>query len=115
MKRVPLLINKAFDLGFEVTAGDLYRDDRCDYGAKNSLHRQRLAIDLNLFKDGVYLTKTDDHHDLGVFWESLGGVWGGRFRSNPDGNHYQAPRHGWHPYRVVVRGDHLFYDYENTT
>jgi len=46
---------------------------------------KRLAIDLNLFKDGEYLTDTEDHRFLGEFWESLGGTWGGRW---DDGNHY---------------------------
>ena len=53
----------------------------------DSFHYKRLAVDFNLFKDGKWLTKTDDHKKLGEFWESLGGTWGGRF-SKPDGNHY---------------------------
>jgi len=96
MKMVPLLINKAFELGFEVTGGDLFRDHRCKYGNDKSLHKKRLAIDLNLFKDGKYLTSAIDHKPLGVFWEHLGGTWGGRFGESKkgagdgwDGNHYQ--------------------------
>jgi len=54
--------------------------------SKNSKHPSRLAIDLNLFKDGKYLTKTEDHRPLGEFWQSLGGTWGGDW---DDGNHYQ--------------------------
>ena len=88
MRRVPLLISKAFELGFEVTGGDLYRDPRCNYGSKSSRHRVRLAIDLNLFKNGKYLTETADHKELGEWWESIGGIWGGRFN---DGNHYEWP------------------------
>ena len=88
MRRVPLLISKAFELGFEVTGGDLYRDTRCNYGSKSSRHRQRLAIDLNLFKDGRYIKDTYGHKDLGEWWESIGGIWGGRF---DDGNHYEWP------------------------
>lgn len=84
-RAVPRLIDAAFVLGYEVTLGDAYRDPRCPYGAKDSDHRRRLAIDLNLFKDGAYLTKTKDHKKLGKFWESIGGQWGGRFN---DGNHY---------------------------
>jgi len=84
---VPRLIDKAFELGFEVTLGDAYRDKRCPYGSASSKHKRRLAIDLNLFKDGVYLTGTEDHRPLGEFWESIGGTWGGRF---DDGNHYEA-------------------------
>jgi hypothetical protein len=86
MRMVPRLIDKAFELGYEVTGGDLYRDQRCPYGSKSSAHRVRLAIDLNLFRDGVYLTDTTDHRPLGEWWESQGGIWGGRFE---DGNHYE--------------------------
>lgn len=85
---VPALINKAFELGLEVTLGDAYRDPRCPYGSKSSRHKSRLAIDLNLFRHGEYLTRTEDHKPLGEWWESQGGIWGGRFE---DGNHYEWP------------------------
>jgi hypothetical protein len=85
------LILWANDRGYTVTLGDAYRDPRCPYGHPNSLHRKRLAIDLNLFKDGKYLTETEDHALLGVYWESLGGSWGGRFG---DGNHYSLEHGG---------------------
>ena len=88
MKLLPSLINKAFELGYEVTGGDLFRDSRCPYGSKSSRHKSRLAIDLNLFKDGEYLQKTSDYQKLGEWWESQGGIWGGRFN---DGNHYEWP------------------------
>lgn len=68
--------------GYEITFGDAYAQT----GHKdNSFHYKRLAIDLNLFKDGKYLTSTDEHRELGMYWESIGGTWGGRF---DDGNHY---------------------------
>jgi hypothetical protein len=86
-----LLILHAEQLGYEITLGDCYRDPRCDYGMKDSLHRDRLAADLNLFKDGAYLTGTDDHRPLGEYWESIGGTWGGRFN---DGNHYSLMHGG---------------------
>lgn len=85
-RAVPRLIDAAFVLGYEVTLGDAYRDPRTSYGSLSSKHRMRLAIDLNLFKDGIYLTSTDDHLPLGEYWESIGGIWGGRF---DDGNHYE--------------------------
>lgn len=85
-----LLILVAVSMGYQVSLGDAYRDERCDYGAKHSKHRKRLAIDLNLFKNGVYLKETSDHETLGRYWESRGGIWGGRFKRN-DGNHYEWP------------------------
>ena len=73
-------------MGYEVTLGDAYRDPRCPYGSKSSKHKRRLAIDLNLFKNGQYLEGTESHRPLGEWWESQGGIWGGRFE---DGNHYE--------------------------
>ena len=85
------LIYWAYENGYEITFGDAYRDPRVDYGHKDSLHRKRLAIDLNLFKDGKYLVTTADHRPLGEYWESSGGTWGGRFK---DGNHYSLEHNG---------------------
>ena len=87
-RMVPRLLDKAFALGFEVTLGDAYRDPRCPYGSKTSKHPLRLALDLNLYKGGRYLTSTAAHLPLGEWWEKQGGIWGGRFS---DGNHYEWP------------------------
>jgi len=88
---VALLILHAEQLGYEVTLGDAFRDSRCPYGNDKSLHGKRLAIDLNLFKDGRYLSSTKSHRHLGEYWESIGGAWGGRFG---DGNHYSLEHNG---------------------
>lgn len=87
-RMIALLIVRATDLGYELTFGDAYATTG---HMINSLHYKRLAVDFNLFKDGVYLTKTKDHKPLGEFWESLGGTWGGRFG---DGNHYSLAHDG---------------------
>jgi len=81
---VGLLIQWATINGFELTLGDAWAKTG---HSENSLHYKRLAIDLNLFKDGKYLTETKDHEPLGSFWKSIGGSWGGDFK-NKDGNHY---------------------------
>lgn len=99
MRMLPKLIDWALHHGYELTIGDAYRDprlfgavgDRKGYGHARSAHKQRLAIDLNLFKDGEYLTSTEAHKPLGEYWESIGGTWGGRFE---DGNHYSLERDG---------------------
>jgi len=93
------LLIKAYDLGYEVTLGDAYRDPRVHgaigvrmgYGHPKSCHKLRLAIDLNLFKDGIFLQTTNDHKELGEWWESQGGTWGGRFN---DANHYSMEHDG---------------------
>ena len=99
------LIKHAYWLGYELTLGDAYRSPQqaaanaaAGTGIRNSLHSQRLAIDLNLFKDGVYLIDSAAHRPLGEFWESLSTdeyrcCWGGRF-SRPDGNHYSIENEG---------------------
>ena len=94
----PLFL-KIGELGLEATIGDAYRDPRAfgkmgeskGYGEADSNHKQRLAIDINLFRDGKYLPSTEDHRELGEWWESQGGAWGGRFG---DGNHYSLEHNG---------------------
>lgn len=97
-RMVARLIDKATELGYEVTFGEAYRHPdwakemaRQGRGIANSLHTERLAIDLNLFRDGKYLTSTEAHRPLGEWWESIGGAWGGRFN---DGNHYSLAHNG---------------------
>jgi hypothetical protein len=62
-------------------------------GIVMSNHRVALAIDIDLFKDGVYLSRTEDHREFGEFWEKLHPLcrWGGRFS---DGNHYSLEHEG---------------------
>ena len=92
------LIVFAYDSGYELTFGEAWRtpeqaalNAKSGNGISNSLHGDRLALDLNLFKNGVFLTTTEDHRPLGEFWESIGGTWGGRFN---DGNHYSLEHEG---------------------
>ena len=92
------LILQAQAMGYEVTLGEAYRSPAeaarlaaAGRGIARSLHTDRLAIDLNLFKNGRYLDSTEDHRPLGEWWESIGGAWGGRFK---DGNHYSLAHEG---------------------
>jgi hypothetical protein len=96
------LIEFAYQEGYELSFGDAYRSPEqaaanavAGTGIAKSLHTQRLAIDLNLFRDGAYLTESEAHKPLGEFWESLHDlcVWGGRF-TKPDGNHYAMTHEG---------------------
>jgi len=81
-RMVALLIQFAYEQGYEVTFGDAWAHDG---HIKGSFHYKRLAIDLNLFRAGHYLSSTISHKPLGEFWESIGGSWGGHWN---DGNHY---------------------------
>ena len=93
------LIIFAYEQGYELTFGDSYRDprshghqgNRIAYGRSVSAHKNRLAVDFNLFKAGIFLSRTEDHEELGLYWESLGGTWGGRWQ---DGNHYSLAYQG---------------------
>lgn len=93
---LPRLLDFAYNNGYEVTLGEAWRPPetaelyaKTGRGIANSLHTDKLAIDLNLFKNGVFLGSTEDHRPLGEFWEALHPLcrWGGRFR---DGNHYSV-------------------------
>lgn len=101
--QVAKLILKAHEMGYSVTFGEAYRSPeealrlaKAGKGIKASLHTQRLAIDLNLFQHGKYLSDGDDYRPLGEWWEaqSFNGTtccWGGRFH---DGNHFSIEHGG---------------------
>ncbi len=80
--KIAQLILYANREGYDLSFGDAWARSGHREG---SYHYERLAIDLNLFRDGVYLKNTKDHEPLGIFWEQIGGTWGGRWN---DGNHY---------------------------
>ena len=93
-RNVSRLIEYIFACGYTCTLGEALRtQEMADLyaaqgkGIKNSLHLKKLAIDLNLFKDGIYLPDTESHRPFGEWWEQLhpDNRWGGRFK---DGNHY---------------------------
>ena len=89
MRMLADLIIFAYDHGYELTGEDLHA---VTGHRENSLHYDKLAIDLNLYKGGVWQMETEDHRELGEYWESIGGSWGGRFG---DGNHYSLEHRGY--------------------
>ena len=54
---------------------------------EHSLHYEGLAWDIDLTKNGVYLSKTEDHEVFGNYWKALDPLccWGGEWG---DSNHY---------------------------
>jgi hypothetical protein len=99
---VARLIRYAERRGYEVTFGETYRHPewaeemrrRGKSGVgRRSLHCSRLAIDLNLFRDGRYLTRSEDYAMLGAYWERRHPLcrWGGHFG---DGNHFSLEHGG---------------------
>ena len=94
------LIWYAYDAGYELTFGDAYRDPRVhgelgkkkSYSSASSNHKIRLAVDLNLWVNGEYIT-TSEHKawdDLHNYWESLGGAK----RIKDDANHFSLEHWG---------------------
>ena len=92
------LIVQIFEAGYTCTAGELFRTEEQakwyaehGMGIINSLHRERLAGDLNLFKHGQYAMHTKDYEPFGRYWESLNEAnrWGGRF---DDAGHFEMRR-----------------------
>ena len=99
------LIQYAYMRGYELTMGDGYRDPRLhgefgekkSYAAAFSVHKLKLAQDLNLFIKGD-LIRDGTHEawrDLGEQWESYDELarWGGRFKS-VDSNHFSFEHQG---------------------
>lgn len=98
-----LLITEAFARGYEVTLGECWRSPEearrlagTGQGIARSLHSDRLAVDLNLFKNGQYLSLSEQYAELGEWWETQNALcrWGGRFSTRPDGNHFSVTYQG---------------------
>jgi hypothetical protein len=64
-------------------------------GIRNSLHECRLAVDVNLFYGGGWVSDGASPHweRVGTLWESMGGTWGGRFPTR-DANHLSLEHEG---------------------
>jgi hypothetical protein len=99
---LPNLIQHVATLGLQCVADQVKRtqaeaDANAASGAgiKNSLHLLGLAIDLQLYRNGVWLTETESYRDLGEYWESLHELnrWGGRL-DRPDADHFSSERDG---------------------
>lgn len=84
--------------GYSFTFGEAMRTQeqaaiyaRDGRGILDSLHCKRLALDFNLFHNGVYLSKTEDYKLFGDYWKTLNPLnrWGGDFHDRTDGNHIE--------------------------
>lgn len=86
--------------GYECTLDWVYRPPEIaayyadqGIGIRSSLHTLKLAADVNLFKNGVWLRSTEDFRPIGEWWEKQGPDcrWGGRFG---DGDHFSLTHNG---------------------
>jgi peptidoglycan L-alanyl-D-glutamate endopeptidase CwlK len=99
LKDVILLLQKANELGFTVTGGELFRTPeqqqiyvktgRSTTMASN--HLRRCAIDLNIFKDNTLVYDIEILRPLGEYWRSLNSKndWGGFWKSFKDVPHFE--------------------------
>ena len=102
-KCVGQLIEYAYNRGYALTIGDGYRDPRVfgelgkklGYGRAKSCHKLRLAIDLNLFVDGEWISDGDHPAwiDLSNKWESLHPLARSGLRFD-DANHFSFLHEG---------------------
>ena len=88
--------------GYKIRIGEVYRTPQQaawnaenGKGIRNSLHTKKLAIDFAYVRDinNRPLRTKAQWLPLGEFWESLGGSWGGRFKSN-DYGHFSLEHNG---------------------
>ena len=102
VRLVARLIDQATAFGFELTFGEAYRtpeqakwNQQAGVGIANSLHTTRLAVDFNLFINGVYQSDSAAFKPLGDYWKTLAPdcCWGGDFKK-PDGNHFSIEHNG---------------------
>lgn len=103
VKLTGLLIAYIYSQGYELTWGQTLRTQSdatanvaSGSGIIHSLHLIGLAVDLNLFKNGAWLTTSSDHAPFGAYWKTLHPFcrWGGDFKNRPDGNHYSIEWNG---------------------
>lgn len=99
---VARLILRAHELGIGLSLDEAYRPPEVaklyaqqGRGISNSLHCDKLAVDLNAFVGGKLVTTQEGYAALGAFWKSLSplNAWGGDFRSR-DYRHFSRSRGG---------------------
>lgn len=85
--------------GFMVTLGEAWRtpEQQAIYVSTKksttmkSKHLERLAIDLNIFKDGKWLVDYESLKEIGEVWKRLSpsNVWGGDWKTFKDLPHFE--------------------------
>jgi len=102
VKLVGEFIGWVYSQGYELTFGETWRTPEQaainaakGIGIAHSLHTERLAIDLNLWKDGKYTGDPVDYKPLGDQWKTLHPLarWGGDFKK-VDADHFSLEFNG---------------------
>ena len=120
-KLVGQLLVHIYDQGDEATLGDVWRsNDRLmcphapekshtyqellEYNGRSKIssegpHYMRLAVDIILWKGGVFVKAGEPYRVYGEWWEQHGGKWGGRFGVTPE---EYPEKVGWDPSHFEV-------------
>jgi hypothetical protein len=85
-----LLIQYVQYRGWKAAEDYLKRCQECPVGDHDSVHKLGLAVDLNLYINGVYIRDERGHEELHDFWDLLGGAP----RIDDDMNHYSFEHNG---------------------
>ena len=95
-----MLVQYVFACGDRCTYGEVWRHPAATHGSRKSLHPEKVAGDLNLFKLDKhdrwrYQRSTEAHAKYGAFWKTLDpeAEWGGD-DEREDGNHYSLGHGG---------------------
>lgn len=98
-----ILLVWLYDNGYECSIDEVLRthaqaaiNAASGTGVVHSLHLLHLAGDLNIFKDGKFLTTVDEIRPVGEYWKSLHPLcrWGGDFHTRPDADHFSMEYQG---------------------
>jgi len=97
LQKMVLVIEFATALGYQVTMGEAERTAEMaeiyasrGTGILKSKHRSRLAMDLNFYKSGQLVSDKISLESIGLYAESIGLIWGGRFKKYDDSRHFEA-------------------------
>ena len=80
---------KSYRKGYEITLGEAWRTPeqaeiyaKKGIGIKSSVHRKRLAVDINLFVNGQLTWDVEHYRVLGELWKTMHPLarWGGDFK-----------------------------------
>ena len=83
----------AYSIGYELSLGRgrvSLEANEADGGVDESTHLYGVGQDLNIYKDGMYLTDGTGHHELHDYWDAMGGAE----RIDRDLNHYSLEHNG---------------------
>lgn len=97
-----MLLTWLYANGYEVTINEVLRTKQqatinaaTGAGIVNSLHLYKLAGDINIFKNGHFLTTVEEIKPVGDYWKSIDTncCWGGDFHK-PDADHFSYTHEG---------------------